>query len=79
MGANICEYGLCRNRVIEKLFLYVARNKRKILDVLIVHSVGDLKSAINLTDWLHEHCKIFGVKLYIAHNDALLSEDEFIL
>lgn len=49
------------------------------IDVLILHSVGDLKSTINLTYWLLQHCKILGVKLYIALDDALLTEEEFML
>lgn len=61
-----------------KTFLCLCRGIRdKYIDVLIIHSVGDLKSAINLTYWLLQHCKMFGVKLYIAHNDALLSEEDF--
>jgi len=49
------------------------------LDVLIIHSAGDLEEAISIAEWLFPHCKDYGVAAYIAHNDLLLPESDFIL
>lgn len=49
------------------------------LDVLIIHSAGDLKEAISIAEWLFPHCKDYSVAAYIAHNDLLLPESDFIL
>ena len=49
------------------------------LDILIIHSANDLEEAFSITELLLPLCKDYGVVVYIAHNDLLLSESDFIL
>jgi hypothetical protein len=49
------------------------------IDVLIIHSDNDMEEALSITEWLLPFCKSYGVSAYIAHNDLLLSECDFIL
>jgi hypothetical protein len=60
--------------------------KIRCFDVLIIHSandfknsINDLKTAVNLATWILGYCKKYGVQLFIAHNDVLLSEDDINL
>lgn len=49
------------------------------LDILIIHSTNDMEEALSITELLLPLCKDYGVVLYIAHNDLLLSESDFML
>ena len=49
-----------------------------LIDILIIHSVSDLENAINVSNSFLEHCNNFGAKLYIVHNDVLISADACI-
>jgi len=50
--------------------------KNRKLDVLIMHSAGDLNSVLLLTYWLIDYCKFHSVELYVAHNGSLISADD---
>lgn len=49
------------------------------IDVLIIHSANDLEEAMSIAEWLLPFCKSYGVSAYIAHNDLLLPECDFML
>lgn len=49
------------------------------IHVLIIHSANDMEEALSIAEWLLPFCKSYGVVTYIAHNDLLLSECDFIL
>ena len=49
------------------------------LDILVIHSANDLEEAFTTAELLLPLCKDYGVVVYVAHNDLLLSEFDFIL
>lgn len=48
------------------------------IDILIIHSADDLEGAIAIARGLLPLCKSHGVEEYVAHNDRLLTESEFM-
>ena len=63
-----------------KSFFSICRAIRSgFIDVLIIDSTNGLEQAYSISEWLIPLCKEFGVTGYIAHNDSLLSEFNFML
>ncbi|MBP1920266.1 hypothetical protein [Youngiibacter multivorans] len=54
------------------------RIKNRELDILIVHSGGNLDSVLLITYCLLVYCEFYSVQLYVAHNGLLLSEDDLV-
>jgi hypothetical protein len=52
------------------------RIKNRELDILIVHSRGDLDSVLLITYCLLVYCEFYSVELYMAHNGSLISADD---
>lgn len=77
----ITDYSETENQyaTMKNFFRILSMIKFKYIDILIVYTVDDLYDTLNFANIMLPDCMHYGVALYIAHNNMLLSEEDFIL
>jgi hypothetical protein len=51
--------------------------KHRHIDILMIHSAGDLSQAFMMAEMLFPFCQKYNVDVFIVHNDGLISEEMF--